>query len=156
MKSGIYSLVLFCLLAFASPAQPTFKSIDTLLMKNFEAVSLLDSSYYLSLLNFPAISKGKKLKDASDTLKLVKPFTDAFSQMSAELRDVAGNDDIEVKYESYTSSNTAYYDSKATGKLLLQVSLLINNTFTVKVPFFVMAHQGIFTIEQPMMVMFAE
>lgn len=156
MKSGIHSLILFCLLASVSPAQPAFKSIDSLLMKNFEAVSLKDSVYYLSLLNLPAIAKDKKLKNKSDTLKLVKPFTDAFSEMSRELRDFAGNEDIEVKYESYTSSNTAYYDSKVKGKIMIQVNLLINNTFTVKVPFFVMGNEGIYTIEEPMLVMFAE
>ncbi len=156
MKSVIYSLILFCLLAPASRAQPTFRSIDTLLMKNFEAVSLKDSAYYLSLLNLPAISQGKKLKNKSDSLKLLKPFTDAFSDMSKELRDFAGSDDIEVKYESYTSANTAYYDSKVKGKIMVQVSLLINNTFTVKVPFFLMGNDGVYTIEQPMLVMFAE
>lgn len=156
MKSGIYSLLILCLLVSGSRAQPAFRSIDTLLMKNFEAVSLRDSSYYLSLLNLKKILPAKGIKSKSDSLKVLKPFTDAFSQMVAELREFAGSDDIEVKYESYTSSNTGYYDSKATGKLLLQVSLLINNTFTVKVPFFVMADNGIFTIEHPMMVMFAE
>lgn len=156
MKSGIYSLIFFCLLAFASPAQRTFNSIDSLLTKNFEAVSLKDSAYYLSLLNISAIAKDKKLKNKSDTLKLVKPFTDAFSDMSKELRDFAGSDDIEVKYESYTSSNTAYYDSKVKGKIMIQVNLLINNTFTVKVPFFVMGNEGVYTIEHPMLVMFAE
>lgn len=137
-------------------AQPTFKSIDSLLIKNFEAVSLKDSSYYMSLLNIPAIVRDTKLKTKSDTVKLLKPFTDAFFDMVAELREFAGTDDIEVKYESYTSSNTAYYDTKVKGKIMIQVSLLINNTFTVKVPFFVMGNEGIYTIEQPMMVMFAE
>jgi hypothetical protein len=156
MKSGIYSLILFCLLASASPAQPMFKSIDSLLTKNFEAVSLRDSAYYLSLLNLPAISQGKKLKNRSDSLKLVKPFTDAFSEMSKELRDFAGSDDVEVKYESYTSANTPYYDSKVNGRIMIQVSLLINNTFTVKLPFFVMGNEGVYTIEHPMLVMFSE
>ncbi len=156
MRFAIHSLILFCLLASASMAQPTFKSIDSLLIKNFEAVSLKDSSYYMSLLNIPAIVRDTKLKTKSDTVKLLKPFTDAFFDMVAELREFAGTDDIEVKYESYTSSNTAYYDTKVKGKIMIQVSLLINNTFTVKVPFFVMGNEGIYTIEQPMMVMFAE
>jgi len=133
-----------------------FKSIDSLLTKNFEAVSLRDSAYYLSLLNLPAISQGKKLKNRSDSLKLVKPFTDAFSEMSKELRDFAGSDDVEVKYESYTSANTPYYDSKVKGRIMIQVSLLINNTFTVKLPFFVMGNEGVYTIEHPMLVMFSE
>jgi hypothetical protein len=156
MRFAIHSLILFCLLASASIAQPTFKSIDSLLIKNFEAVSLKDSSYYISLLNIPAISKDVKLKTKSDSVKLLKPFTDAFSDMVTELREFAGTDDIEVKYESYTSSNTAYYDTKVKGKIMIQVSLLINNTFTVKVPFFVMGNEGVYTIEHPMPVMFGE
>lgn len=156
MRFAIHSFILFCLLASASKAQPTFKSIDSLLIKNFEAVSLKDSSYYISLLNIPVISKDTKLKTKSDSIKLLKPFTDAFSDMATELREYAGTDDIEVKYESYTSSNTAYYDTKVKGKIMIQVNLLINNTFTVKVPFFVMGNEGIYTIEHPMLVMFAE
>lgn len=156
MKSAIYSLILFCLLASAASSQPSFQSIDTLLIKNFEAVSLKDSAYYLSLLNLKKIMPSKGIRNRSDSLKVLKPFTDAFSDMAAELREFAGTDDVEVKYESYSSGNTSYYDTRATGKLLIHVNLLINNTFTVKVPFVIMADKGMFTIEHPMMVMFAE
>lgn len=156
MKPAKYSLILFCVWASMSYAQPTFRSIDTLLMKNFEAVNLKDSVYYISLLNMPVLSKGKNMKHKSDSLKVVKPFMGSFSDMIRELRDFGGTDDIELKYESYKSSNTAEYDAKVHGKILLQVNLLINNTFTVTVPFFIMGYNGTYAIEQPMMVMFAE
>lgn len=156
MRYALYSLIAICLITAKTHAQPAFRNMDSLLTKNFEAVSLRDSAYYLSMLNLEAILPAKKLRTRNDSLKFLRPFTEAFTQMSAELREFAGSEEMEVKYESYTSSNTAYYDAHSTGKLLLQVSLLINNTFTVKVPFFVMANQGRFTIEQPMLVMFAE
>lgn len=157
MKSILYSFFFCCLMAASLRVQPSFRSMDTLLMKNFETVGVRDSVAYLSLLNLKTIiGPSKKMKSHADSLRELKPYTDAFSQMATELREFAGTDDIEVKYDSYTSGNTAYYDTKASGKLLLQVTLLINNTFTVKVPFFVMADKGRFTIEHPMMVMFAE
>lgn len=156
MKSVIYSFILLCLMASASRAQQTFHSIDTLLMKNFEAVGQKDSAYYVSLLNLKKIMPAKGIKSRSDSLKVLKPFTDAFFEMAAELREFAGSDDIEVKYESYTSTNTAYYDTRVKGKIMAQVSLLINNTFTVKVPFMIAADNGTYTIEHPMMVMFSE
>jgi len=155
MKHWYYSIIA-CFMACFSSAQPIFNNIDSLLTKNFEAVNLDDSVYYVSLLNKPAIYKNKNLKNKSDSLKILKPFTDAFSDMIDELRDFAGSSDAEVKYESYTSHNTKEYDAKVTGKIMLQVSLLINNTFTVKVPFMIMGYNGTYTIENPMMVMFAE
>jgi hypothetical protein len=155
MKHWYYSLIC-CFIVCFSFAQPTFNSIDTLLTKNFEAVNLDDSVYYVSLLNKTAIYKSKNLKSKSDSLKPLKPFTDAFSDMINELHDFAGSADVEVKYESYTSHNTKEYDAKVTGKIMLQVNLLINNTFTVKVPFMIMGYNGSYAIENPMMVMFAD
>jgi hypothetical protein len=155
MKHGYYSLIC-CFIACFSFAQPIFNSIDTLLAKNFEALNQDDSVYYVSLLNKAAIYKNKNLKNRSDSLKLLKPFTDAFSEMTDELRDFAGSPDMEVKFESYTSHNTKEYDAKVSGKILLQVNLLINNTFTVKVPFMIMGNNGSYAIENPMMVMFVD
>lgn len=155
MKRWYYSLIAFFITCF-SFAQPSFNSIDTLLSKNFEALNADDSVYYVSLLNKPVIYKNKNLKNRSDSLKLLKPFTDAFSDMIDELRGFAGSSDVEVKYESYTSHNTKEYDAKVTGKIMLQVNLLINNTFTVTVPFMIIGYNGLYAIETPMMVMFAD
>lgn len=152
-----YSLLLYGLMVMATTqAQPAFRSIDTLLFKNFEAVDARDSVYYLSLLHVKKIIPAKGVKNHSDSLKCLKPFFDRFSEMVAELQDLAGSTEIEVKYESYTSGNTPEYDARLNGKLLLQVTLLINNTFTVKVPMVIVAQNGIYTIEYPMMVMFAD
>ncbi|MES2131408.1 MAG: hypothetical protein V4506_03605 [Bacteroidota bacterium] len=156
MKWYKYSFLVCCFISSASFAQPTFNSIDTLLAKNFEAVNLEDSVYYISLLNHSAIYKGKNAKNKADSLKVLKPFSEAFFDMMDELTDFAGNDDIEVKYESYKSHNTKEHDAKITGKIMLQVNLLINNTFTVTVPFMITGYNGKYAIENPMMVMFAD
>ena len=154
MKYLSYMLIL-CAIAPAAFSQPTFKSMDTLLTKNVEAINLKDSAYYLSLLNQPAIFKGKALKTKADSLKIVKPFLQAFSDMIEELADFAGSSDMEVKFESYRSHSKAS-DDKITGRILVHVNLLINNTFTVTVPFSIAAYNGTYAIESPMMVMFAD
>lgn len=156
MKWYKYSFSVCCFISSVIVAQPTFNSIDTLLTKNFEAVNLEDSVQYIALLNHSAIYKGKTIKTKADSLKVLKPFSEAFFDMIDELVDFAGNDDIEVKFESYKSHNTKEYDAKVTGKIMLQVNLLINNTFTVTVPFMVSAYNGKYAIENPMMVMFAD
>ncbi len=148
--------VIGCFVNSFSFAQLTFASIDTLLAKNFEAVNMEDSTYYFSLLNTPAIYKGKKLKNKSDSLRVLAPFSEAFFEMIDELTEFAGNDDITVKVESYKSHNTKAFDAKVTGKLLVDVNLLINDTFTITVPFIINAYNGVYAIENPMMVMFED
>ncbi len=156
MKHFKYILILCCFSATSFFAQPTFTSIDSLLTKNFDAVNLQDSAYYMSLLNHQGIFKDRKIKTKADSLDVLKPFSDAFSDMIDELIDFAGNDDIEVKYESYDPLNSREFNAKVTGKIIVHVKLVINNTFTVKVPFTIMAYSGLYTIENPMMVMFAD
>jgi len=137
-------------------SQPAFTNIDTLLTRNFEAVNLRNVAAYHSLLNTPVIFKSKLSKTKADSVVVLKPFTEAFAEMIRELTDFAGSDDIEVRYENYEPMNTKEYNSKVRGKIIVHVNLVINNTFTVKVPFVIMAYNGTYAIEQPMMVMFAE
>lgn len=155
MKRSKYIFILWC---FSSTlfSQSAFKNIDTLLTRNFESVNLKNEMTYLTLINKEAVFKGKTAKTKADSSAVLKPFSDAFEDMVKELTDFAGINEIEVKYENYEPLNTNYYNSKVTGKIIVNVNLVINNTFTVKAPFAIMADKGTYTIEHPMMVMFAE
>lgn len=142
----LYSNVIF--------SQPTFNSIDSLLYQNFNAVNLNDSALYVSLLNYPNIYSEKNLKSKSDSIQILKPFTNAFNDLVSELSEMAGTPDFNIKYDSYELLGKRNVNQGTNEKLKINVKLLINNNFTVKIPFYIFSNLGKYTIESPMLVMF--
>lgn len=156
MKLCKYIILVFCFACVTMLSQPTFTSIDSLLIKNFEAINLQDSSYYMSLINQPGIFKDKKFKSKRDSLEILKPFAEAYLDIIDELKDLSGSEDIEVKYDGYNPLNSREFNSTVTGKIIVHVKLIINNTFSVQIPFAIMAYNGVYAIETPLMIMFVD
>ena len=151
-----YIIVFLALTSKSSFSQITFNNIDTLLFKNFEAVNKQDSLYYLSLINQAAIFKGKSFKTKTDSLLLINLFFESFKYLVSSLKDMTTNSDFTVSYINYEFKNKKAIDSDFSGKIPLHVNILINNTFTLKLPFKINVSKGIYSIEEPMMVMFVE
>ncbi|MBI3518688.1 MAG: hypothetical protein HY062_04960 [Bacteroidetes bacterium] len=156
MKLSNYILV--CLITVSSVAfsQPSFTNIDTLLAKNIRAVNLNDSVYYLSLLNQPAIFKGKTAKTTFDSLVVLKPFTDAFSDLIESLKEMTLSPDFTVAYSDYECIDGKKLRPDAKGKTPLHVNLIINDTMLLKMLFWVNINKGLYSIETPMVPMFLE
>lgn len=156
MKYHKYIFVSFLLISSVAFSQTTFNNIDTLFTKNFNAVNLKDSSLYLKVLNQSAIFKGKTVKSKSDSLLILKPFTDAYSDLIESLAEMTLSPDFTVEYSNYECLNEKLILTNAEGKTPIHVNLIINNTFTVKMLFWVMANKGVYSIDTPMIPMFVE
>ncbi len=150
-KNIIIFLFLNSIHAFS---QTHFTSIDSLLAKNFNTVNLKDSSLYVSILNQSSIFSEKKISSKLDSMAILKPFTDAFTHLIVELADMAGTQDFTVNYESYELIGKKEINLQSKDKIKVNVKLLVNTNFTIKMPFFVSINQGKYTIETPMLVMF--
>ena len=148
-----HKLVIFlCLLSARSFSQPTFITIDSLLSKTYSAVNLKDSGMYVSLLNQPRIFSTKHLKTKTDSIAILKPFTSVFAQLVSELAEISGTSDFTVglvSYELFTNPNF-----KADDKVKVQVTLLINANFTVKMALMIHKHDGYYALENPLLVGF--
>ena len=156
MKFHKYIFVSFIFISFVSFSQPTFNNIDTLFSKNFNTVALKDSSQYLKVLNHSAIFKGKSAKNKSDSLLILKPFTDAYSDLIESLTEMTLSPDFTVEYSNYECLNKKIILANAEDKTPIHVNLIINNSFTVKMLFWVTAYKGVYSIETPMIPMFVE
>jgi hypothetical protein len=156
MKYHKYIFVSFFLISSISFSQPTFTNLDSLLSKNFQAVNLKDSTYYLSILNTSAIFKDKKVITKSDSLMILKPYTDSFRDLINELSDMTASTDFTVTYLDFENVNKRMNIFNVSGKIPLNVNMIINNQFTLKMPFSVYAFDGKFSIQYPMTVMFAD
>ena len=141
-------IVVFLVLTSISCFSQSFSNLDSLLIKNYEAVNKRDSIYYLSLINQTAIYKNAKTK--ADSLAIIKPFLKAFHDVIDELTEMAMTSDFTVTYSNYEYRNK---NNTKEGRLMLHVNLIINDSFTVKMPFSINAQDGRYTIESPMLVM---
>ncbi len=156
MKFHKYIFVIFILISSIAFSQPTFNNIDTLFTKNFNTVSLKDSSLYLKVLNQSAIFNGKNPKNKLDSLLILKPFTDAYSDLIESLTEMTLSPEFIVEYSNYECLNKKLILANAEGKTPIHVNLIINNSFTVKMLFWVTANKGVYSIETPMIPMFVE
>jgi hypothetical protein len=156
MKFHKYIFVIFILISSIAFSQPTFNNIDTLFTKNFNTVSLKDSSLYLKVLNQSAIFNEKNPKNKLDSLLILKPFTDAYSDLIESLTEMTLSPEFIVEYSNYECLNKKLILANAEGKTPIHVNLIINNSFTVKMLFWVTANKGVYSIETPMIPMFVE
>ena len=156
MKYHKHIFVFFLLISSVAFSQTTFNNIDTLFTKNFNTVNLKDSSLYLKVLNQSAIFKGKTVKSKSDSLLILKPFTDAYSDLIESLTEMTLSPDFTIEYSNYECLNKKLILDNAEGKTPLHVNLIINNSFTVKMLFWVMTDKGVYSIDTPMIPMFVE
>ena len=147
-------IIFLFLISIRTFSQTHFTSIDSLLTNNFNAVNLKDSSLYVSILNQSFIFITKNVKTKSDSIVLLKPYTDAFTHLISELADMAGTPDFTVSYESFELIGKKEINLQSNDKIKVHVKLLVNINFTIKMPFFVSINQGKYTIEAPMLVMF--
>lgn len=147
-------IIFLFLISIRTFSQTHFTSIDSLLTKNFNSVSLKDTSLYISILNQSFIFSEKKLNSKLDSMAILKPFTDAFTLLISELADMAGTPDFTVSYESFELIGKKEINLQSNDKIKVHVKLLVNTNFTIKMPFFVSINQGKYTIEAPMLVMF--
>lgn len=156
MKFHKYIFISFILISSIAFPQPTFNNIDTLLSKNFEAVNLKDSTLYLTLLNKQAIYKGKTPKNKVDSLAIIQPFIDAYLDFIVSVTEMAQSNDFNIIYSDYKCLNNNVDISSSIGKIPIHVNLIVNNTFSVKMLYWVTCNNGIFSIESPMVPMFVE
>lgn len=137
-------------------SQPTFTNLDSLLTKNFDAVNKRDSIYFLSFINQQIIFKNKALKTKNDSLLILKPFFKAFNELIASLTDMTSNSDFTVSYRDYEFENKKTTGINVNGKIPIHVNILVNNTFTLKMPHIVYITNGLYSITDPIIVMFVE
>ncbi|MDF2452157.1 MAG: hypothetical protein K0S26_1661 [Bacteroidota bacterium] len=154
MKYRNHILIFFIFLASVSFSQPTFSNIDSLLTKNFRAVSQKDSSYYVSLLNQNEIFKNKNAKTKSDSLVILKPFTDAFFNTIESFKELVLSPDVTVVYSGYECFSKKTDISKAVGKVRLKVDLVLNDSFSIKFVMDVTANHGTYSLDSPLLFMY--
>lgn len=151
-----YIIVFLVFLSTNCSSQTTFTSIDSLLAKNFETVNKRDSINYLSLINQQLIFKNKPSKTKTDSLLILNPFKESFNLIIESITDMTADPYFTVTYIDYECKNKKTVTAKMNGKIPVHVNILVNNTFTLKLPFIVYATNGLYSIIDPMMVMFVE
>ncbi|MES2762118.1 MAG: hypothetical protein V4677_07925 [Bacteroidota bacterium] len=150
-----YIIVFLVLISSSCFSQTTYNNLDSLLSENFQTVNNRDSVAYLSLINQSAVFTGKKAITRMDSLLILQPFKDAFQDMIDNLADMTSGSDFTVKYANYELINR---NSKLpeNGTIRLHVTLIVNNTFSIKMPMAIAVKNSIYSIESPMTVMFLE
>ncbi|MBC7693828.1 MAG: hypothetical protein H7141_00125 [Burkholderiales bacterium] len=156
MKFRNYIFVFFIIISSISFSQPVFSNIDSLLKKNTDALNKRDSVYYLSLLNYSAIFKGKVNLTKNDSLLVLRPFTESFFETIESLKEFGLSPDVTVIYSGYECVFKKTDISKVNGKVHLKVSLILNDSFVVNMLFEVVANNGHYSIESPMKDMFID
>lgn len=131
----------------------SFSNLDSLLTKQYDALNRRDSVYYMSLINQSAILK--KAKTKTDSLIILKPYTEAFNDVIGELAEMAMSADFTVAYAGYEFRNKNACKEKE-GRLPLHVNLIINDSFSIKMPVSIDAHKEQYTIESPLLVMIVD
>jgi hypothetical protein len=150
-----YIFVFLVLVSSSSFSQTTFSNLDSLLSKNFQAINNRDSVSYLSLINQSAVFSGKKVKSKSDSLMVLQPFKDAFRDLMDNLADMTSGADFTVKYADYEFIHKGARLPE-NGTVRIHANMIVNNTFSLKMPMAIVIRNGQFSIESPMTVMFLE
>lgn len=146
-------IFVFLVLTSTSCFSQSFSNIDSLLAKQYDALNRRDSTYYLSLINQSAIFKNAKTK--TDSITILKSYTEAFNNVINELAEMAMITDFTVAYAGYEFRNKNASKEKE-GRLPLHVKLIINDSFSIKMPVFIDCHSGFYSIQSPMLVMVAD
>lgn len=154
MKYHNCIFIFFIALCSTCFSQPTFSNLDSLLAKNFRAVSQKDSTYYVSLLNHIAIFKNKNAITKSDSLAILKPFTDAFFDTNESFKELVLNPEVTVAYSGYECLSKKIDILKATGKVRLKVNLILNDSFSIKFVMDVTANYGVYSLDSPLLFMY--
>jgi hypothetical protein len=149
-------IIVFLVLTYTSFfSQTTFSNLDSLLNKNFQSVNNRDVVSYLSVINQKAIFDSKKIEKKSDSLLILQPFTDAFQDLIDNLTDMTSSADFTVEYLDYQLLNKSQ-KLPENGTIRLHANMIINNTFSVKMPMTIVVKNDQYSIESPMSVMFLE
>lgn len=156
MKLYKYIIIFFVFISTQFFSQTTFSNIDTLLTKTFNSVSLKDSSQYLAFVDQSAIFKDKKVRTKSDSLAILKPYIESYRDLFESFEEMTASPDFIVSYSEYSIANKKPLDVTFKGKILLHVKLIVNDNFTVTVPFMLTADKGIYSTDSPLMAMFVE
>ena len=156
MKFCNYIIAFLILLSSVSFSQPVFSNIDSLLTRNVNALNLKDSVYYTNLFNPSVIFKGKHAATKTDSALILRPFTEAFSDMIESLKEMALSPDFTVAYSGYECAYKKMDLSKANGRVRLNVSLILNDSFVVRIPLDITAVNGQYSIDTPMLDLFIE
>ncbi|MES2515979.1 MAG: hypothetical protein V4580_17630 [Bacteroidota bacterium] len=136
-------------------SQTTFTNLDSLLSKNFDAINKRDSVSYLALINQSAVFNGKKAKNKSDSLIILQHFTDAFNDLITNLADMTSGADFSVNYSDYEMIHKGQKIPE-NGTMRIHANMIVNNTFSLKMPMAIVVRNGQFSLESPMTVMFLE
>jgi hypothetical protein len=149
-------IIVFLVLTYTSFfSQTTFSNLDSLLNKNFQSVNNRDVVSYLSVINQKAIFDSNKIEKKSDSLLILQPFTDAFQDLIDNLTDMTSSADFTVEYLDYQLLNKSQ-KLPENGTIRLHANMIINNTFSVKMPMTIVVKNDQYSIESPMSVMFLE
>lgn len=152
-----YNIIAFLLLIGSlSFSQTSFKNIDTLLFKVFESVNLNDSSKYINLVNQQALFSEKKVHTAKDSLAILTPFYDFYSDFRTSLSDLASSNEFTVTYLEFVNPLKKPITSGYNGKVMLHVKLVVNETFAITVPFKLTIREGQYFTEDPLVALFLE
>ena len=149
MERFKYIIVFLALTSIPCFSQ-SFSNLDSLLIKNYEAVNKRDTVYYLSLINKTSIYKNAKTK--ADSLAIINPFKEAFRDIIDEFTELSMSPDYTVAYAGYEIRNKSK-SVETEGRLALHVNLIINDSFSIKMPVFIDCHSGLYSIQSPMLVM---
>ena len=86
---------------------------------------------------------------------ILQPFLDSFSELTDNLEDMTVDPNFTVMYSDYELINRNQ-KLPENGPIRLHANMIVNNTFSVKMPMHVMVKDGLYSIDSPMMVMFLE
>lgn len=131
-------------------------NIDTLLFKVFETVDLKDSSKYIAVVNSKALFVDKKMYTKQDSLLKLQPFYRSYSDFIESIAEMSGSDKFSLKYLEFDNPSKKMINSDFTGKVLLHVKLLVNDSFVITCPFNLTCQKGIYTSENNLMTQFLE
>lgn len=149
-------IAFFLLTSSCCFSQTSFKNIDTLLFKVFETVNLNDSSKYIGLLNQQTLFMDKKIYTKKDSLTVLTPFYDFYSDFRVSIADLASSDEFTLSYLEFVNPLKKTINPDHNGKVLLHVKLIVNETFAVTVPFKLTVRDGLYYTEDPLIAMFLE
>ncbi|MES2567205.1 MAG: hypothetical protein V4565_10085 [Bacteroidota bacterium] len=145
--------VCFITLSTVCFSQTTFSNIDTLLTKTFRAVNQKDSAYYLNLLNQSAVFKIKNVKTKADSMAVLKSYTATFFETNDLLRERVVTPEVSVAYSGYEAFGNVDV-LNFSGKLRLKVSLILNDSFLIKMVMDITADKGTYSMDSPLYGMF--
>lgn len=137
-------------------SQTSYNNIDTLLFKVFETVNLKDSSKYISVINTKGVFTEKKIYSKQDSLIRYQPFYESYSDFVSSIAEMAGSENFTIRYLEFSNPSQKNTETSFSGKILLHVKLLVNDSFVITCPFTLTCHNGTYTSENNLMTMFLE